>query len=123
MFRRASPYILFRPSHYMRSLALYLVPDTITSFLGPRHGGGSLSRVLIGSSPPAAFCWTPGTTSMLHSARFNPRTIQPVDSRYTDYATRPTECSVRAPYYHAAYPTLAFFSTLSQKQQDLKKSY
>jgi len=24
---------------------------------------------------------------------FNPRTIQPVGSRYTDYATRPTICS------------------------------
>jgi hypothetical protein len=53
-------------------------------WVGSRRRSGQVRKIL---TPPG----------------FDPRTVQPVASRYTDYATRPTSETVRCVYLPAAF--------------------
>ena len=45
-----------------------------------------------------------------HPPGFDPRTVQPVASRYTDYATRPTDLTVQ----YRKFSSLEFLAVLLQ---------
>jgi len=48
---------------------------------------------------------------------FDPRTIQPVASRYTDWATRPTSLFVTYYYYYYYYHTIVYIIITSWSMQ------
>ena len=85
----------------VRGIALLFLTKAVEEVRGQRQGPAALYP----GKDPATIVqeagWAPGPiwtgAKNLHPPGFEPRTVQPVASRYTDYSTRPTIMLVFTP--------------------------